>query len=149
MERDNATHVSPATLRVCVNTAGDGLMAGQVYSSQINTPLVFTDFGRLLLLLDALMDLQNYPQPFQRKRMFRGRAGIVLPEELLDPPTFPMPQVLERQGEMATFDIQVRARQNATWQGRFVPRQGEADTPFLFQSELELIRLVSTYVPCR
>lgn len=149
MERDNVNHVSPTTLRVCVHKAQDSVVSGQVYSSQINTPLSFSDFGRLLLVLDALMDLQNYPQPFQRKRMFRGCTGIALSEDLMNEPTFTMQQVLQQQGELTTFDLQVRARQNATWQGRFVLHEQERTTSFFFQSELDLVRLVLSHIPCQ
>lgn len=142
------SHFPPSVMRVCVDQAKDGRISGKVYSMRMAAPLVFSDFGRLLLWLDAFMDMQNYPQSFQRKRLFPGCRSVTIPASIMEPPTLSAEQVLASHGNLTTFDLQVYARQNATWQGRIL-FQEEGEAALLpFQSTLDLIHLVIQRVPC-
>ena len=137
------THFHPHTLRVCVDQAKEGTLSGQVYSMQLASPLSFSDFGRLLLWLDAFMDMQNYPQSFQRKRLFRGCHGITIPASITESPALSPQQILASRGKVTTFDLQIYSRQNATWQGRILFQQEGEDALFPFQSTLEFVQLVT------
>lgn len=143
-----SSQLSASTLRVCINQAQDGLIGGQVYSAQMSEPFSFSDFGRLTLHLDALMDEQNYPQSFQRKRLFRGCQGVTLPASLTEPPLLSVDQVFSQKGKLATVDLQILSRQNATWQGRIFFPQEEANTPLPFQSALEMLHIIEKHFPC-
>ncbi len=143
----NYSHLPPSTLRVCVDCAKDGRISGQVYSMQLTSPLYFSDFALLLLSLDALMDLHNYPQSFQRKRLFEGCHSVTLSTSKTDLPTLSAAQVLDSHGKVTTFDLQIYSRQNATWQGRILFQQEGQEALLPFHSTLNLIHLVTERVP--
>ncbi|MDR2355132.1 MAG: hypothetical protein LBE16_02945 [Clostridiales Family XIII bacterium] len=145
-----------AKLRVCVDSAENGLVGGRVYSMRLKDVLFFTDLNSLVLRLDRLMDEQNYPQAFQRKRTFRmaaptsrknGKTDIaaaVTVTEEDDRPYMDAESVAGAVGEKATFVLQVLSRQNTNWQGYvdFLDGAGNRE----FESELGFLALVNDFL---
>jgi hypothetical protein len=141
-----------AKLRICVDSVDDSVIGGRVYSGRLKEPLFFPDLNGLVLRLDLLMDEQNYPQAFQRKRTFRpaapaskkSKAAIDTAEEEDDRPYMDEETVARAAGEKATFVLQVLSRQNANWQGYvdFLDGAGNRE----FESELGFLAMVNAFL---
>lgn len=128
-----------AALRVCVNEATPDHIAGQVYSQRLTAPMPFSDLGTLLLRLDQVLDIQNFPQAFQRVRSFTPKESKVpaapSPEEGLSPRL-----VEAQQGTAATFVLHILSRRSSSWQGSLDWLDGSPRQEFT--SVLELMKLI-------
>ncbi len=143
-----------AGLRICINEVDRGRLGGQVYSQRLKEPMAFGDIAGLLLQVEDLLDQQDFPRAFQRKRIFhpkkqpkqeasgdRHNPGE-LPEEE-GQPYMTAEQVQAAAGKMATFVLYIVTRQNTTWQGKVDWLDGTEDQ---FSSALELIYMVDQKV---
>lgn len=116
---------------VKVTSYTDHCLKGYMGVSQEAELVRFDSTIDLLLLADKLMDDQNGPQRNEAKRSFgsfgAGPEGVKTGCEC-------------KQKPVATFQIHIMFRQNATWQGRliWVDEAQEAR----FRSVLELINLI-------
>jgi hypothetical protein len=142
-----------AKLRICVDSTDGSAISGRVFSQRLKDVILFADLNSLVLRLDRLMDEQNYPQAFQRKRTFRtavapslpkqknGEDGEALAGETDDCPYMDEETVARARGEKATFVLQVLSRQNTNWQGYvdFLDGAGNRE----FESELGFLALVN------
>jgi hypothetical protein len=140
-----------AKLRICVDGVDGGAVSGRVFSQRLTEVLVFPDLNSLVLRLDRIMDEQNYPQAFQRKRTFNAAASAHgrnkaanAPEEENDRIYMNEETVEGAVGEKATFVLQVRSRQNTNWQGTvdFLDGAGNRE----FESELGFLALVNEFL---
>ena len=70
--------ISRCPLRICIDRIDSGNISGWIYSQRLSQPMQFNDLVSLLLSLDELFDVQNYPQAFQRMRSFGNsrRPGL-------------------------------------------------------------------------
>lgn len=112
----------------------------------------FTCLVQLLLELDQAMDDVRSPQAFMRRRTWaedkRPVRKPVGPREWTRPPErkpgLPEVWVLNRRrGRVATFCVQVVARQHASWQGRILWLRGRGERREAhFRSALELVGLL-------
>lgn len=128
-----------SALRVCVDHATPGHIAGQVYSARLTAPIEFSDLGALLLRLDQVLDAQNFPQAFQKGRSFSAKESRV---PAADSPEHGMPQaeVETHRGDHATFVLYILSRRSSSWQGTVNWLDGEK--PQEFSSALELMKLI-------
>jgi hypothetical protein len=141
-----------AKLRVCVDRVDGSVVSGRVFSQRLKEVLVFPDLNSLVLRLDRLMDEQNYPQAFQRKRTFSAapsaskgsKAGKTENAADDDAPYMDEKTAESAVGERATFVLQVLSRQNANWQGTvdFLDGAGNRE----FESELDFLALVNAFL---
>ncbi|MCL1804794.1 MAG: hypothetical protein FWG28_02145 [Clostridiales bacterium] len=135
-----------AFLRVAVDGYEAGRISGSVYSRRLKAPLHFATTKDLLLQIEDLLDTQDFPRAFQRKRTFaEGKAPKapgrpVAPEEdgreNMDAETVDMAR-----GKISTFTLNVITRQNTSWQGYLDWLDG-ADR-LAFNSDLELLSMIS------
>jgi hypothetical protein len=140
-------------LRVCVDRVEGGVISGRVFSQRLKDVLVFPDLSSLVVRLDLLMDEQNYPQAFQRKRSFGGAkqppktaadAGKDVREEEDSRPYMDEETVARAAGEKATFVLQILSRRNTNWQGfvEFPDGKGKRE----FESELDFFTMVNAFL---
>lgn len=117
------------TVRVTSYT--DRCLKGYMGVSQEVGLTEFSSTIDLLLLAEKLMDDMSGPQRTEARRSFGGWTAA--PEPVKAPAEC-------RHKAMATFQIHIMFRQNATWQGRliWVDEAREAR----FRSALELINLI-------
>lgn len=134
--------------RVCIDRIADGLTYGSVYSRCLNAPMPFTDLGRLLLRLDEVMDVRNFPQAFLKMRMFHQLEPDVKPVSeyalkyaAVEPgEEMSLDAVAAAYGEALTFSIHIVSRRSASWQGQLNYLDG---VPLPFESTLELLRMLN------
>ena len=92
-------------------------------------PVSFNSLMQLLLAMDAFMDRENLPQRAEEHRTFGAAAPPQTPEE-----------GSEEAEPLATFQIRVLFRQNASWQGSLVWVEKNMDAQFRSVMELEIGR---------
>jgi hypothetical protein len=135
MKKNLVLNYNTSKLKVCVDSVRDNVISGRVFSQRIKEPLVFRDLSGLVLQLETLMDEQNYPQSFQRKRIFKSSHAVVRRRDDDGSangdddgtPYMSEAAVGEAQGEALTFILHVMSRQNSGWQGyvRFLDGSGQ------------------------
>jgi hypothetical protein len=133
-------NLSNAALRVCVDSVEGGRFSGQVYSRQFSQPLFFSDAGNLVLKVEEVLDAQNFPQAFQRTRIFvpKENTSTVAVDDPAD--GLSAETVAAAKGKVTTFVMHVLSRQSSTWQGIIDFLDGRP--PQTFSSDLEFLRLV-------
>ena len=135
-----------AFLRVAVDGQEAGRLFGSIYSQRLKEPLAFQNTEELLLLIEDLLDTQDFPRAFQRKRTFAGKNPQIIPSRI------PMSEEDEREnmdletvnqakGKMSTFALNVITRQNTSWQGYLDWLDGSDRQAF--NSDLELLSMIS------
>ena len=136
-----------AYMKVAVDECDKGRISGKVYSQRFKEPIQFMDVTTLLLKIEAVLDEQDFPRAFQRKRSFNKneprplRIGLENEDasEYLDAQT-----VTDARGKHTTFAINVITRQNTSWQGYLDWLDG---SPRLaYNSVLELLKMISARI---
>ncbi len=127
-------------IRICIDSDDADDFRGKFYSRMNRDPIVFHDFGELIVLADKLFDKRGYPQTFQEKRSFRGGVSAgpghyAAPEIYLTDE-----EILARRGACCTFDVMVESRRRAGWQGVLFGVDGSAHE---YQSEMELLKEIA------
>jgi hypothetical protein len=136
-----------AKLRVCVDRVDGSAISGRVFGQRLKEVLFFTDLNSLVLRLDRVMDEQNHPQAFQRKRTFRTASsekkqkGDAVAAERDERPYMDAETVADAFGERMTFVLHVLSRQNTNWQGYVDFSDGAGKREF--ESELGFLALVN------
>ena len=131
-----------AIFRVCM----DAEHSGRIVSRRLKAPMPFTDLVNLLLKMEAVMDAQDYPRAFQRKRQFREipTTDTQVPyalsvEEMMDEDA-----VNAATGALSTFLLHILSRQNACWQGIVILPEDNRRLPF--ESVLQFLEVVDTLI---
>ena len=135
-----------AFLRVAVDEYEEGRIAGSVYSQRLTEPFFFRNMSDLLLKIEDLLDDQDFPRAFQRKRKF-DKAADPTPQTSGAQPRegetgyLSAEAVNQAQGKFCAFDLHIMTRQNTSWQGFVDWLDGTEKTAF--NSVLELLRLLA------
>lgn len=129
-----------AALRVCVDSTEGGSFQGRIVGQRISSAINFTDINSFIVQVDTLLDVQRFPQAFQRIRSFTDKdlpdvPAVQTKEELQD-----FEEVRSEKGAIATFVLQIYSRKNASWQGHIDWLDGSGRIPF--NSTLEFLKLV-------
>ena len=121
-----------------------GLIKGELYSQYLEAPYVFYDLLRMIEKMEEIFDLKGFPQAFLKPRTFNGARRAVGKNKLIKNCT--MKDIMDLKtlegpdGVKCTFEIAVRFRQNATWQGQIT--WAEKNLKQNFRSVLEMLRLM-------
>ena len=138
---NNFTHDN-SVLRVCVDGVNDHATFGRVFSRRLVETLEFTDLNSLFLRLEQLFDRQNFPQAFQRTRVIVRDTLLQEAAAAADASAGMSEDMVSAQrGAVATFDLRVTSRRDATWQGDVDWLDGSARQEFA--CSLELLRMLS------
>lgn len=122
---------------VCVDEFRNDDFSGRLYNPYWENGRTFRSAVQFLLEMEALLDQMKLPQSFTAKRSFSASPPGVLPV-LADgkSPT----------GALATFQMRVLFRQNASWQGALTWVEGRREESF--RSVLELLLLMHSALEC-
>ena len=129
-----STHFVPRgrnTSIVQVCSYVDKRMEGTLRCMTLEEDLRFGSLMQFLALMDAVMDLDNQPQRSVEPRVFSAPVSEVIGGARRAGKKVP---------PIATFQISVLFRQNASWQGTLVWKEKEREVEF--RSALEMIMLV-------
>lgn len=103
---------------------------GTLQGLRFDSPIEFSSLTQMLLLMEEMLDSLNAPQ--------RGESPRAFQKTELQPQL----AVHETRKPLATFQLSVLFRQNASWQGTLIWTDRMMDAQF--RSVLELIRLMDS-----
>ena len=126
-------------MSVCVNGFQDGGLVGSVYHKYSREGMNFRNVFELLQHMEYVMDYCRYPQSSTRTRAF-GENTIQYQEKKKVEMVVNADEIMEKSGELATFVIHVKYRQNSTWQGDIFWTEKQEKRNF--RSALELLKLI-------
>ena len=115
---------------VCIDAYSNGELKGRFYNA-VQEMVLFDNLTQFLLKMEAMLDEQQTPQSYTAIRRFSeddvpdrtgNYSGII------------------RNGEKATFQVQVLFRQHTSWQGIVSWKERQLQLPF--RSVLELVLLM-------
>ena len=130
-----------AALRICVDSIENSCISGRIVSQRLSAPVAFSDVTDFLVQVDALLDVQKYPQAFQRIRSFTDKElpdvpAVMTTEEMASPDA-----VEQLSGRLTTFLLYIYSRQNASWQGAVDWLDGSPKQNY--DSSLALMKMVA------
>lgn len=137
MDRGKINISAPNLVAICIDRIIDGSIQGRMYHKYQKEPQIFCEVHKLLCLMEDLFDRCGYPQSTTQNRFFVDRKDTKTKEALL---MADLDQVLDNNGDLATFVVHVKYRQHSTWQGEVV--WAEKGKKKSFRSALELIKLM-------
>ena len=125
-----------AVFKLCLDSKSTGTVVGQ----RLLEPIPFSSLPDMIFKLDYVMDMQNYPRAFQRKRQFEtdGKKDASVPYATTPDEAMSAEAVDGLDGSLVTLMLQVMTRQNATWQGSI----SVSSERFLFDSALQMLDII-------
>ena len=142
-ENDLVTAAS-IQMRAEIVSYGDSSLNGILYSHFLDTPYEFTNLLQLIEKMESVFDSKDFPEAFMTPRVFgvsarsrnnHERDGNIYMKDIVSSIT---QQVSG--GSKCTFEISVKFRQNATWQGQIL--WVEKNVKQNFRSVLEMLKLM-------
>jgi len=123
---------------------GHGVLKGELQSRYLYKPFEFVNLVRMIEKMEEIFDNNGFPQRFLLPRTFGSAKREILKREaerygFMNDATNPMSEE-ESGGRKCTFEITVRFRQNATWQGQII--WVEKNMRQNFRSVLEMLKLM-------
>lgn len=116
---------------VCIDNCADGVYTGRLINLGLPKPIMFHGVMQFLLEMEELLDDMRFPEPFVHTRSF---AMTTRPPANMAQST--------AHGRLATFNLRVLFRQNASWQGSVQWLEGQQEESF--RSALELLLLINS-----
>ena len=132
---------APNLINVCVNELREGCPIGLLYNKYSSEPMAFRNVFDLMQLMEKTMDYCQYPKSSTRQRAF-GNIDVQYQEKKRVEPMVKTDEILDKSGELATFVIHVKYRQNSTWQGDIF--WAEKQEKVNFRSALEMLKLIDS-----
>lgn len=124
------------SFRLCIDDCHDNIHCGRVYTPLHKKSIVFHDLTNMVLMVDKIFDQNDYPKAYQNKRSFQDIEIEKQKPEM----KYPIEQLLQQVGTIASFDIIVLTRQHTSWQGMIKNTDGEILGHF--DSDLDLIEMI-------
>lgn len=124
---------------ISVNSYKNGCMAGTLYQAGKSPGIRFENFLEMVLYMNRIFDEMACPKRTMDYRRFCGTS-------------YPEPAIREcskvRYGKLATFQIQVKYRYNASWQGEITWLEGREQVEF--ESFLQMLYWIEQILsdPC-
>lgn len=122
------------TTVLCVDSYDSRVPAGRLSNPFVEGEIPFLGVMQLLLEMEKLLDSMGFPEPFAKTRSFstaRAERGAQHPGA-----------GSARKGALATFNLRILFRQNASWQGSIQWLEGRQEESF--RSVLELLTLMDS-----
>ena len=131
-------------VRAEIISYGRGSLKGFLHSQFLETPFVFFDVVRMLKKMEDIFDTNRFPERFVKPRTFGIAKSEKIANEKIGSDSvkeLESPAINEDAGGIkCTFEISVRFRQNATWQGQIL--WAEKNVKQNFRSALEMLKLM-------
>lgn len=129
---------APNLICICVNDRNGKDYSGEIWHQYQNKPVEFSTAIGMLMEMDWLYDRWQFPQRSTEARAFESAETTSGHEEAML--SMDEKRVTNRIGNIGTFIVRVKFRQNATWQGEVV--WAEKQERKYFRSALELLKLI-------
>ena len=116
---------------VFVDSYEDRVLRGRYYNAYLNKAVHFSSTIELISEIEKMLNEMKFPQAFNKLRRF-GDDSFDLVED----------EEVPEHGKVATFNVRVLFRQNASWQGNVTWIDGKKEESF--RSVLELLILMDS-----
>ena len=123
-----------------VTAYGSAGIRGRLFSRYLEEPYIFVDLIHMIHKMEEIFDLYGFPQEFLSPRTFKGGKSGVKKISVERNNDMSHELQIERDGTKCTFEITVKFRQNATWQGQIL--WAEKNLKQNFRSVLEMLKLM-------
>ena len=131
-------------MRVEIALYENGIISGILRSRYLEEPYEFSDLMKMIEKMEEIFDTQKFPQAFMTQRTFNSiKHGIKTHEtERNDIMKDALKHNAHEEAAHShcTFEITVKFRQNATWQGQIL--WAEKNQRQNFRSVLEMLKLM-------
>jgi len=132
-----AWHV-PNLINICIDSVDDGEMTGKIYHCYSEEAIAFSNIIRMIETVEEFFDCLQFPQAATQTRSFHRKESVQgqkLEKKLEEE------QILQMRGQKGTFLLNVKYRQNSSWQGFL--QWVEEDEAWQFASVLEFIKILN------
>jgi len=123
-----------------VSRPEEGGIRGVLFSKYLESPYVFIDFFQMIHKMEEIFDTNGFPQAFLSPRTFKGGKSGIKKINVERNDTMNQDINIETDAKKCTFEITVRFRQNATWQGQIL--WADKNVKQNFRSVLEMLKLM-------
>ena len=134
-----------------ITQSNDGTLHGELSSNYFDEPFIFTNLMSMIEMMETTFDTKGFPEKHLLPRTF-GKAKQRLRKHELDLPAVAkerstVKEIVDTQEQQQTsfkicnFEISVRFRHNAEWQGNV--KWIEKDETKRFSSIIELVRQIN------
>jgi len=153
MAHDEHKHVTAMSVKMhaVINQNSDGTLHGELSSKYYEEPFTFTNLMSMIEMMETTFDTKGFPEKHLLPRTF-GKAKRRLRKHELDLPavakerstvkeTAESTEQQQTTEKTCTFEISVRFRHNAEWQGSIIWIEKERTKRF--SSIIELFRQIN------
>jgi len=148
MENVDNTPITAMSVKMIAEITSDdsGGIHGELDSIYFKEPFIFTSLVRMIEMMEATFDFKGFPEKQMLPRSFEKAKKRFRKHELDLHAHADELSAFQRRpgsgGKTCNFEILVRFRHNAEWQGNI--RWVEKDNTKDFSSILELVKLIDT-----
>lgn len=135
----NVNISAPNLMNVCVDEIREGGPVGYLYNKYSIEGIRFGSVFDLLQQMELVFEMSGYPQSTTQTRRFGATENSIQDKKKVEQ-MVKAEEVLEKSGELASFVIHVKYRQNSTWQGDIF--WAEKQEKRYFRSALEMLKLI-------
>ncbi len=136
---------------ICIEKKESGDYIGEIWHQYSDDPIEFNGVSEMLTFMDDLYDEWDFPQRGLEKREFYKSKDDERTQEdsehlVIDKiqEMFGVRNIQNKQGTIGTFMVQVKYRQNATWQGCVI--HSETNTKTDFNSAMGLVNIIDNAI---
>jgi len=131
----------------------DGMLFGKLHSKHFEEPFVFNEFADMIIMMEIIFDTKGFPERQLLPRTFNtrqgdGSYGSSGPGDGSNPSngefagaSLATNYIAEEPSPCLNFELAVRFRRNAEWQGTMLCK--ETGVTSSFSSIVELARLIN------
>ena len=121
------------SLIVCIDSYDTGIMSGKIYNPFIEGSIEFYGVMSFINGVESILNAMVFPGAMEKKRRFKNTSSVANFIEKTDE---------VNNGRIATFELKVLYRQNASWQGSV--KWLEDNKEENYRSALELLGLMDS-----
>ena len=142
MEQGNKALVTAMSIRMLVEVIKNeqGEIKGALYSKYLEEPFEFVNMVVMIQKMEEVFDAVGFPQAFMATRTFSNEKRVMNKHDVEGSVFLNRGNDKETDGKKCTFEISVRFRQNASWQGQIF--WSEKNMRQNFRSVLEMLKLM-------
>ena len=128
---------APNLMNICIDASKDGEWSGRLYHCYNDGAILFSNVLELLKEFEIMFDRIGFPQASTKTRHFLKKEDVKQekPKKVKD-----QKDLMQYEGQMGTFIVYVRYRQNSTWQGEMYWK--EKDFKYSFFNVLEFVKQI-------
>ncbi len=130
---------APNLIVICVDGIHGSDYEGRLWDQYHEEAVHFDSMLEVLQHVDHFLDELDFPQRSTALRTFQDQTTTMKVRQRVERKMV-MSNLEDKNGKEGTFIVQVKYRQNATWQGQVV--WAEQNKKVYFRSALELLRLM-------